>query len=162
MTSNPQLVAQPGQPLFTKSTKFNDLPDNVKKTFEDIEYVKYRCYFATLELVFRAHIQGRVQISKDLKQRKVGEEATRGQDLIRRTHKVGRVSRMVSHLEPSQQDLVNSIAVLQNDILNTRDLKAKVDQSVQDTIVAVHIIDGFRNPQQHGAYLRNHANFPLE
>jgi nucleoporin p58/p45 len=69
---------------------------------------------------------------------------------------------MVSHLEPSQQDLVNSIAVLQNDILNTRDLKAKVDQSVQDTIVAVHIIDGFRNPQQHGAYLRNHANFPLE
>ena len=69
---------------------------------------------------------------------------------------------MVSHLESSHQDLVNSIAVLQNDILNTRDLKAKVDQSVQDTIVAVHIIDGFRNPQQHGAYLRNHANFPLE
>ncbi|KAN0120761.1 hypothetical protein V8E52_004030 [Russula decolorans] len=124
------MTSTPGQPLFTKSTKFNDLPDSVKKTFEDIE----------------AHIQGRVQISKDLKQRKVEEEATKGQDLIRKTHK----------------DLVNSIAVLQNDVLNTRDLKAKVDQSVQDTIVAVHIIDGFRNPQQHGAYLRNHANFPLE
>lgn len=161
MNSTPQL-AQPGQPPFTKSTKFNDLPDNVKKTFEDIEYVKYRRQFATLKLGFRAHIQGRVQISKDLKQRKVGEEATKGQDLIRKTHKVGRFSRMVSHSEPSHQDLVNSIAVLQNDVLSTRDLKAKVDQSVQDTIVAVHIIDGFRNPQQHGAYLRNHANFPLE
>lgn len=42
MNSTSQL-AQPGQPPFTKSTKFNDLPDNVKKTFEDIEYVKYRC-----------------------------------------------------------------------------------------------------------------------
>ncbi|KAF8485985.1 hypothetical protein DFH94DRAFT_709465 [Russula ochroleuca] len=130
MISTQQAATQYGQPPFTKSTKFNDLPDNVKKTFEDIE----------------AHIQGRVQISKDLKQRKVGEEATKGQDLICKTHK----------------DLINSIAVLQNDILNTRNLKAKVDQSVQDTIVAVHIIDGFRNPQQHGAYLRNHANFPLE
>jgi len=125
-----QSGVHPGQPLFTRSTKFNDLPDHVKKTFEDID----------------THIQGRVHISKDLKQRKVGEEATKGQDLIRRAHK----------------DLINSITVLQNDILNTRDLKAKVDQSVQDTIVAVHIIDGFRNPQQHGAYLRNHANFPLE
>lgn len=125
-----QPTAQTGQPLFTKSTKFNDLPENVKKTFEDIE----------------AHIQGRLQISKDLKQRQVGDEATKGQDLIRGMHK----------------DLINSITVLQNDILSTRDLKAKVDQSVQDTIVAVHIIDGFRNPQQHGAHLRNHANFPLE
>jgi hypothetical protein len=29
---------QTGQLLFTKSTKFNDLPENVKKNFEDIEY----------------------------------------------------------------------------------------------------------------------------
>ena len=54
MTSTSQSVAQPGQPLFTKSTKFNDLPDNVKKTFEDIEYVNYRCYFAILKFGFRA------------------------------------------------------------------------------------------------------------
>jgi nucleoporin p58/p45 len=95
-----QLAAQSTQPPFTKSTKFNDLPDNVKKTFEDIEYVRYRCRFVTLMFGFRAHIQGRVQISKDLKQRKVGEEATKGQDLIRKTHKVGPFSRMVSHVEP--------------------------------------------------------------
>ena len=44
------MTSTPGQPPFTKSTKFNDLPDNVKKTFEDIEYVKYRCYFATLKI----------------------------------------------------------------------------------------------------------------
>jgi hypothetical protein len=37
-------AAQSSQPLFTKSTKFNDLPDNVKKTFEDIEYASYYCY----------------------------------------------------------------------------------------------------------------------
>lgn len=95
-----QLAAQPTQPPFTKSTKFNDLPDNVKKTFEDIEYVRYHCRFVTLMFGFRAHIQGRVQISKDLKQRKVGEEATKGQDLIRKTHKVGPFSRVVSHVEP--------------------------------------------------------------
>ena len=39
---------QSGQLLFTKSTKFNDLPDNVKKTFEDIEYVGCGCYFILL------------------------------------------------------------------------------------------------------------------
>jgi hypothetical protein len=27
--------------LFTKSTKFNDLPDNLKRTFEDIEYASH-------------------------------------------------------------------------------------------------------------------------
>jgi hypothetical protein len=60
------------------------------------------CSVPTLILgFFRAHIQGRVQISKDLKQRKVGEEATKGQDLIRKTHKVGRFSCMVSHVEPA-------------------------------------------------------------
>ena len=92
-----QAAAQPGQPLFAKSTKFNDLPDNVKKTFEDIEYASQCCDRYTILISFRAHIQGRVQISKDLKQRKVGEEATKGQDLIRKAHKVSRFSRIVSH-----------------------------------------------------------------
>ncbi len=43
-----------------------------------------------------------------------------------------------------------------------REVKAKMDQTVQDTIVATRIIDGFRSPQQHGAYLKNYVNFPLE
>ncbi|KAJ3491770.1 hypothetical protein NLI96_g471 [Meripilus lineatus] len=120
----------PVVPPLTKSTKFNDLPDQVKKVFEDID----------------AHIQGRIQISKDLKQRKVGDEATKGQDLIRGVHK----------------DLLNTISVLQTDVRQTKDIKSKVDQSVQDTIVATHIVDGFRNPQQSGTYLKDHANFPLE
>ena len=46
--------------------------------------------------------------------------------------------------------------------MRMRDLKAKVNQTVQDTIVATHIVDGSRNPPQHGAYLKSHANFPLE
>ncbi|KII85094.1 hypothetical protein PLICRDRAFT_94672 [Plicaturopsis crispa FD-325 SS-3] len=124
-------TAQPsGQVPFTKSTKFNDLPDEMKKTFENID----------------AHIQGRVQISQDLKQRKLGEEPTKGQELIRGVHK----------------DLVNATSILRSDVLYTRDLKAKADQAVQDTIVATRIIDGFRNPQQNGQYLKNHASFPLE
>jgi len=81
-----------------------------------------------------------------LKQRKVGEEATKSQELIRGVHK----------------DLVNIVSDLQSDVRHTHNLKAKTDQTVQDTIVATRIIDGFRNPQQHGVYLKNHANFPLE
>ncbi|KAA1477190.1 hypothetical protein DENSPDRAFT_844376 [Dentipellis sp. KUC8613] len=133
LSTAPQTQAnQPaqGQPLFTKSTKFNDLPDNLKKTFEDIE----------------AHIQGRVQIINDLKERHIGEEATKGQEQIRAVHK----------------DLISCVTVLQSDVFATRELKGKVDQTVQDTIVATHVIDGFRNSQQHGAYLKHHANFPLE
>ncbi|KAH9928379.1 uncharacterized protein B0H18DRAFT_1001052 [Fomitopsis serialis] len=120
----------PGQPPFTKSTKFNDLPDNVKRTFEQID----------------TFIQGRVQISNDLKQRKLGEETTKGQDDVRAVHK----------------ELVNAITTLHSDVMHMRDLKAKVNQTVQDTIVATHLVDGFRNPQQYGAYLKSHANFPME
>lgn len=60
------------------------------------------------------------------------------------------------------QDLVNAVTVLQNDVYHTRDLKTKTDQTVQDTIVATRIIDGFRNPQQNGQYLKTYATFPLE
>ncbi|OBZ62665.1 Nucleoporin nup45 [Grifola frondosa] len=126
-----QTVPQPtGPPPFTKSTKFNDLPDQVKKIFEGTD----------------AFIQARVQISNDLKQRKLGEEALKGQEDVRALHK----------------DLTNAISVLRSDVLHTRDLKSKVEQTVQDTIVATRIVEGFKNPQQHGAYLKNHAEFPLE
>ncbi|KAJ7707457.1 nucleoporin FG repeat region-domain-containing protein [Mycena rosella] len=123
-------TSQQGPPPFTKSTKFNDLPDGLKKTLEEID----------------AHIQGRIQISKDLHQRKLGEEATKGQEMIRGVHK----------------DLVNTTTAIRNDLHFTRDLKAKTDQSVQDTIVATRIVDGFRNPHANAAYLKDHAGFPLE
>jgi hypothetical protein len=42
----------------------------------------------------------------------------------------------------------------------------KVEQAVQDTIVATRIVDGFKNPQgaggSGGGYLKDHAGFPLE
>ncbi|KAK7032327.1 Nucleoporin nup49/NSP49 (Nuclear pore protein nup49/NSP49) [Paramarasmius palmivorus] len=117
-------------PPFTKTTKFNDLPDQLKKVFEDID----------------AHIQGRVQISKDLKQRKLGEEPTKGQELVRAVHR----------------DLSQTSTTIRNDLHFTRDLKAKADQAVQDTIIATRIIDGFKNPQLNGGYLKDHATFPLE
>ncbi|KAF9234222.1 hypothetical protein BU15DRAFT_79244 [Melanogaster broomeanus] len=120
--------AQPTGPvLFSKATKFNDLPDDIKKRFESLD----------------SYIQGRVQIKNDLKQRKLGQEATKGQELIR-------------------DELLNVAATIQSDVLFTKDLKAKTDQGVQDTIIATRIIDGFRNPQQNGVYLKNYASFPLE
>ncbi|KIK10221.1 hypothetical protein K443DRAFT_670846 [Laccaria amethystina LaAM-08-1] len=121
---------QPTGPLFTKSTKFNDLPENVKQILESIE----------------THIQGRVQISKDLHQRKLGEEPTKGQEQIRTIHK----------------DLINIATTIRNDLHHTQDLKAKVDQAVEDTIIATRIIDGFRNPQSGSSYLKDHARYPLE
>jgi nucleoporin p58/p45 len=57
---------------------------------------------------------------------------------------------------------VNTSSIIQSDALFTRDIKSKADQAVQDTIVATRIVDGFRNPQQNGAYLKNHATLPLE
>lgn len=119
-----------GPAPFSKSTKFNDLPDEIKKTFEAID----------------SHIQGRIQISNELKQRKMGEEAIKGQELIRELHK----------------ELLGVSSVIQSDSLFTKDLKSKTEQAVQDTIVATNIIEGFKNPHQSAAYLKNHASFPLE
>ncbi|PPR02616.1 hypothetical protein CVT24_002187 [Panaeolus cyanescens] len=119
-----------GPPPFTKSTKFNDLPEDVKKILENID----------------THIQGRVQICKDLQQRKLGEEPTKGHEAIKALHK----------------DLVNTATTIRNDLHVTQDLKTKVDQAVEDTIVATRIIDGFRNPQSGNTYLKDHAAFPLE
>ncbi|KAF9453500.1 hypothetical protein P691DRAFT_800758 [Macrolepiota fuliginosa MF-IS2] len=119
-----------GQIALTKSTKFNDLPDNLKQVLESID----------------SHIQGRVQISKDLHQRKLGEEPTKGQEMIKQM----------------QKDLLNVSNVIRDDHRHTEDLKARVDQAMQDTIVATRIIDAFRNPQSGTTYLKDHAGFPLE
>ncbi|THH32223.1 hypothetical protein EUX98_g1930 [Antrodiella citrinella] len=120
----------PGAPPFTKSTRFNDLPDMVKRVLEDID----------------TYIQGRIQICNNLKQMKLGDEASKGKELIRDVHK----------------DLLHAIAVIQSDLLQTRTFKSKADQTVQDTIIATRIIDGFRYPQHGGVHLKNHAEFPLE
>ncbi|KAL0065246.1 Nucleoporin nup49/NSP49 (Nuclear pore protein nup49/NSP49) [Marasmius tenuissimus] len=125
----PQIGNQQAPP-FTKTTKFNDLPDEMKRFFEQID----------------THIQGRVQISKELHQRKLGEEATKGQELVRSVHR----------------DLAQTSTTIRNDLQFTRDLKAKADQAVQDTIVACRIVDGFKNTQANGGYLKDHASFPLE
>ncbi|KAH9944843.1 hypothetical protein B0H21DRAFT_745496 [Amylocystis lapponica] len=87
-----------GAPPFTKSTKFNDLPDEYKRVLENID----------------SFIQGRVQISNDIKQRKLGEEAVKGQEDVRAVHKRHNT--------------------LHSDVHHTRDLKSRVDQTVQDTI----------------------------
>ncbi|KAH8101011.1 hypothetical protein BXZ70DRAFT_937097 [Cristinia sonorae] len=122
--------ATPGAPAFTKSTRFNDLPDWMKKTFEDID----------------SHIQGRIQICNNLKQRKLGDEANKGKELIRDVHK----------------DLLHTISVIQSDLLQTRAFKEKSDQTVKDAIVTVNVIDGYGHPQQGNVQLNSHAEFPLQ
>lgn len=61
----------------------------MKKTLEEIECVSHNLIPYSFLTRFSSHIQGRIQISKELHQRKLGEEATKGQDMIRTVHKVG-------------------------------------------------------------------------
>lgn len=66
----------------------------------------------------------------------------------------------------NSQDFVNVSTTIRNDLHFTNDIKAKVEQAVQDTIVATRIVDGFKSPQgaggSGGGYLKDHAGFPLE
>ena len=106
-----------------------------------------------------------MQISKELHQRKLGEEPTKGQASIRQLHKVRPrflLPRVLQLRLPMVQELIDITSVIRNDSHTTQDLKAKVDQSVEDTVVAIRIIDAFRNSQSGSTYLKDHANFPLE
>ena len=75
--------------MLTKTTKFNDLPEDVKRDLEGLEYV-----FATghdtlrTKKVTSSVIQSQIQISKELHQRKLGEEPLKGYELIKSVHKV--------------------------------------------------------------------------
>ncbi|KAG1886821.1 uncharacterized protein F5891DRAFT_988827 [Suillus fuscotomentosus] len=108
-----------GPAPFSKSTKFNDLPDDIKRTFETID----------------SHIQGRIQISNELTQQKMGEEAIKGQELIRELHKYAQLPTL------SIQELLGVSSVIQSDSLFAKDLKVKTEQAVQDMIVATNIIE---------------------
>ncbi|KAF9041966.1 hypothetical protein BDZ89DRAFT_981045 [Hymenopellis radicata] len=119
-----------GAPLFTKSTKFNDLPDALKRQFEEIE----------------SHIQGRIQISKDLSQRKLGEEPVKSQEQLRSFHK----------------ELIDTVSFIRSDVHHTKDLKAKTEQAVEDTITAMRIIDAHKSQQMNHPHLKDHASFPFE
>lgn len=93
-----------------------------------------------------SHIQGRIQIANDLKSRNLGLEPTKGRTEILGVHK----------------DLLSLSSDVQSDSAFVRDLKFKADQTVQDTIAATRIVDGFKNPNINGVLLKNYATFPLE
>lgn len=99
-----------------------------------------------------------------MKQRKLSEQATKGKELLRDVHKVSlhlNVCGGLGRFSDSPQELANATSTLRADVHSTKDLKTRADQCVQDTIVAIRILDGHRNAQN-GAYLKNHATFPLE
>ncbi|CAE6446795.1 hypothetical protein ACGC1H_002916 [Rhizoctonia solani] len=124
-----QSVAQTSGPL-TRTTKFNDLPDAQKRVFEEIE----------------SFIQGRVQISVELKAQKLGEEIQKEQ----------------AALDELNKCLSSAASALSSDRLAVDDQRTKTDQNLQDALIATRIIDGFTKPQQMGSYLTSYANFPLE
>ncbi|KAF8627981.1 hypothetical protein AX15_004112 [Amanita polypyramis BW_CC] len=125
-----QFVVAGTNVLLTKTVKFNDLPEDWRRELETLD----------------SFIQSQIQISKDLHQRKLGEEPLKGYELIKSAHK----------------DFVNCHTNIRHDLHFMRDLKAKVDRAVEDTIIATRIVDGFRNPQASGGYLKEHAGFPFE
>ena len=87
----------------------------------------------------------------------------KGKETIRNLHKVIPGDHaVVLRCSCRLQDLVNTATTIRNDLHLTQDLKDKVDQAVEDTIVATRIIDGFRNPQSGNTYLKDHADFPME
>ncbi|CUA75981.1 hypothetical protein RSOLAG22IIIB_01985 [Rhizoctonia solani] len=128
-TAPTQPAAQASGP-FTRTTKFNDLPDAQKKVFEEIE----------------SFIQGRVQISVELKTQKLGEEIQKEQ----------------AALDELNKCISTAASTLSSDRLAVDDQRTKTDQNLQDALIATRIIDGFTKPQQMGSYLTSYVNFPLE
>ncbi|KAG8728785.1 hypothetical protein FRC11_010205, partial [Ceratobasidium sp. 423] len=132
----PAASAAPTQPAaqasgpFTRTTKFNDLPDAQKRIFEELE----------------SFIQGRVQISVELKAQKLGEEIAKEQ----------------AALDELIKCLATATSALSSDRLAADDQRTKTDRNLQDALIATRIIDGFTKPQQMGGYLTSYANFPLE
>lgn len=79
--------AQPSGPvLFSKPTKLNGL---LEAKFEGLSKWSSMAWQHIPLSLPSAHIRVRVQISNGLKQRKPGQEPTKRQDLIHKTHKVG-------------------------------------------------------------------------
>ncbi|CAE6468631.1 unnamed protein product [Rhizoctonia solani] len=128
-TAPAQPAAQASGP-FTRTTKFNDLPDAQKKIFEELE----------------SFIQGRVQISVELKAQKLGDEIAKEQ----------------AALDELNKCLATASSALSSDRLAADDQRTKTDRNLQDALIATRIIDGFTKPQQMGGYLTSYANFPLE
>ncbi|KAG6821315.1 hypothetical protein H0H93_000176 [Arthromyces matolae] len=94
-----------------------------------------------------SYIQGRLQISKDLQQRKLGEEPLKAQEL----------------LQGIRKDLQNISAQTREDHHFSKDMKSQVERAVQDTIVAIKLVESFKSPQGSGtSYLNSHSTFPLE
>ncbi|KIY64434.1 hypothetical protein CYLTODRAFT_438218 [Cylindrobasidium torrendii FP15055 ss-10] len=92
------------------------------------------------------HINSQVAIGKELKGQKLGEEAGKSHEQLRAFHK----------------DLLNALTLIRADYNQTKDLKTRTDQAVQDTIVAMRVVDAHKTQQVNHIYLRDHASFPYE
>ncbi|THH08877.1 hypothetical protein EW145_g2412 [Phellinidium pouzarii] len=119
-------------PLFNRTTKFNDLPEDVRKKFEQID----------------THIQGRVQIGDELKQTKLGEEPQKGSEQIRIVHKdlVYSINKLRSDIASMRELRSRMDQAVQDTIATTRIIDAfKSPQSAQQSM-----------------WLKNYSGFPLE
>ncbi|KAF8339575.1 uncharacterized protein EI90DRAFT_3117386 [Cantharellus anzutake] len=124
-----QTQAQPPVSGLIRTSKFNDLSDNDRQHLE----------------LFDASIQSQIQLSNELKAKKLGED-------------IEKATTILSGLMPSSDLIWNA---LRSDEDVTRDLKAKLDTAIQDETIATQILDGFQDVAKSG-YLQTHANFPFE
>ncbi|KAG8926938.1 hypothetical protein FRC02_008567 [Tulasnella sp. 418] len=138
----PGMVAAPQQPLGPSGPGGPTDPAITKSTkFNDLP----QPYKQILENVDAA-IQRQIQISRELKTISLGVEPEKGAKLAKQ---VAKTAMMTANTISSDEAFI-------------QDLSFKLDQSVQDSVMATRILDGFGNPQQNGSYLKTYAEFPLE
>ena len=111
-------------------------------------------------------MQSGTNVAKDLKAREFGQEIVNNAATGRQIFHVRLPSSFFDRQQtedrtPGPQDLSATTNTLVSDDLFAKDLRNKIDQAVQDVIIASRIVDGFKDGQQI-AHLKNHAQFPLE
>ena len=112
--------------------------------------------------LFSASIQSQIQLSNELKAKKVGEDIEKATALLSSIIPVSDISIDVcgrSGASPQSSNLIWNTLKSDEDV--TRDLRAKLDSTIQDETIATQILDGFQDPAK-SAYLQTHASFPVE
>ncbi|KAG8781764.1 hypothetical protein FRC15_008149 [Serendipita sp. 397] len=133
---------QPGAAASTAPSAPSQLPVlNGAAKFNDLPVAVQDLFNDTESL-----IQKGLNTAKDLKARKLGDS------IVANTAN----SRQLFH------DLTSSSNTLQADDLLAKNLRAKVDQAVQDVVVCSQIVEGFRESGIQHPNLKTNAHYPIE
>ncbi|KAG8855189.1 hypothetical protein FRB91_002574 [Serendipita sp. 411] len=152
-------------PVLNGAAKFNDLPVAVQDLFNDTESL----------------IQKGLNTAKDLKARKLGDSivanTANSRQLfhwfrfyfpyqpvvaLKSLHSLPRARLVFARPGGTTLDLTSSSNTLQADDLLAKNLRAKVDQAVQDVVVCSQIVEGFRESGIQHPNLKTNAHYPIE